>query len=81
MTKPSFVVYSKDNCGFCEKLVAFMEQKGIEYTKYKLGENFTRDEFISQFGAGSTFPRVTYGEQLIGGMKETVKYLVENGHV
>ena len=77
----TFVVYSKDNCGFCEKLAAFMEQKGIQYTKYKLGEDFTRDEFISEFGAGSTFPRVTYGEELIGGMKETVKYLVENGHV
>lgn len=81
MTNPSFVVYSKDNCRFCENLVAFMDQKGIEYTKYNLGVDFTRDEFISEFGGGSTFPRVTCGDKIIGGMKETVKYLVSEGHV
>ena len=81
MTKPSFVVYSKDGCTFCEKLAAFMESKGISYTKYQLGVDYTRDEFIAEFGAKSTFPRVVLGEEVIGGMKETVKYLVENKYV
>lgn len=58
-----------------------MESKGIEYTKYQLGVDYTRDEFISLFGAKGTFPRVILDEEVIGGMKETVKYLVENKYV
>lgn len=81
MTNPSFVVYSKDGCTFCDNLVSFMDSKDISYVKYQLGVDYTRDQFISEFGSNSTFPRVVLGEELIGGMKETVKYLVENKYV
>ena len=81
MTKTSFVEYSKDGSALCEKLVALIESQGILYTKYRLGVDYTRDEFIAEFGAKSTFPRVVLGEEVIGGMKETVKYLVENKYV
>ena len=76
-----FVVYSKTGCGYCTKLVEFLTQKGIPYTKLMLGEDYTTEEFVAKFGHGSTFPRVLLDEELIGGMKDTVKYLVENGHV
>ena len=76
-----FIVYGKTGCGFCDRLVAFMEQKDIPYTKLMLGEDYTTEEFVTQFGHGSTFPRVVYEGELIGGMKDTVKYLVENNHV
>ena len=76
-----FIVYSKTGCGYCTKLVAFLEQKEIPYTKLMLGEDYTVEEFLAKFGEGSTFPRVLQNEELIGGMKDTVKYLVENGYV
>ena len=75
-----FLIYSKVGCVFCEKLAHFMEQNGIEYTKLTLDEDYTRDEFLNKFGQ-STFPRVLHGEELIGGMKEAVKYLAKNGYV
>ena len=53
----------------------------IYYTEYKLGRDFTKEEFYSKFGTGSTFPRVMVGEQLIGGCSEAVKYLKENNLV
>lgn len=76
-----FVVYSKSGCGYCNRLVDFLEQKDIPYTKLMLGEDYTVEEFVSQFGHGSTFPRVLHNEELIGGMKDTVKYLVEQKYV
>ena len=76
-----FVVYSKTGCGYCTKLVDFLSQKNIPHTKLMLGEDYTTEEFVAKFGHGSTFPRVLLDEELIGGMKDTVKYLVENGHV
>ena len=76
-----FVVYSKSGCGYCNRLVDFLEQKDIPYTKLMLGEDYTTEEFVAQFGHGSTFPRVLHNEELIGGMKDTVKYLVEQKYV
>lgn len=58
-----------------------MKQKSIPYTKLMLGEDYTVDDFLSQFGNDSTFPRVVYQEEVIGGMKDTVKYLVNHNHV
>lgn len=57
-----------------------MDQHNIEYTKLTLGEDYTSEEFIEKFGR-STFPRVLRDGELIGGMKETVTYLVANNYV
>ena len=58
-----------------------MDQNNIAYTKLTLGVDYTTEEFIIKFGRGSTFPRVLLDEELIGGMRETVTYLVENKYV
>ena len=73
-----FYVYSKDGCGFCDRLTQFMEGKGVNYEKFSLGSDFTSEEFVNQFGYNSTFPQVVYHQQRIGGMKDTVRYLLEN---
>ena len=71
----------RQDVGSCDRLVDFMKQKDIPYTKLMLGEDYTTEEFVTKFGHGSTFPGVIYEGELIGGMKDTVKYLVENNHV
>jgi len=73
----NFVVYSKSGCPYCDKAKQILEMTGQTYTEYKLGIDFTREEFYNEFGPGSTFPRVVLGEQLIGGCKETVEWLQE----
>ena len=73
-----FYVYSKDGCVFCDRLTQFMDKKGISYEKFTLGEDFSTEEFVEKFGTGSIFPQVN---TKIGGMKDTVKYLVENKYV
>ena len=73
-----FYVYSKDGCMFCDRLTQFMDKKGISYEKFTLGEDFSTEEFVERFGTGSTFPQVNMAYTNIGGMKDTVRYLVEN---
>ena len=76
-----FTVYSKSGCTFCNRLVDFMESKDIPYTKLMLGEDYTVEDFTSRFGTETTFPRVLLQDQLIGGMKDTVKFLLEHDYV
>ena len=73
-------IYSKSGCTYCDKLKQFLDSREIPYLNLQLNEDYTTTEFIRKFGK-STFPRVLFGEEHIGGMRETVAYLVENGYV
>lgn len=54
-----------------------MESKGVEFEKFDLGTDFTSEEFLYEFGKQSTFPQVVVENKKIGGMKDTVRYLME----
>ena len=75
-----FTIYAKSGCGFCDKLAAFMTNKGIPHKKLMLGEDYSKDRFLVEFGR-TTFPRVIHKGEVIGGMRETIAYLADNGYV
>ena len=73
----NFIVYSKQNCPYCYKVKQVLEMTGREFESYTLEEDFTREEFYSQFGNGSTFPQVICDDNTIGGCVDTIKFLRE----
>lgn len=76
-----FTLYSKVNCSYCNAIEKLFKLKGIEYTKLTLNVDFSRDEFIEQYGV-TTFPQVlSESGETIGGAAETVKYLRSMGLV
>jgi glutaredoxin len=74
----SFTVYSKDGCPYCTKVQQVLQLSKIQHVVYKLGKDFTREEFYSEFGQNSTFPQVICEDKKLGGCVDTVKYLQEN---
>jgi len=73
----NFTVYSKENCPYCHKVKTVLELTGNNFVVYNLGEDFTKEEFYSEFGEGSTFPQVLCDDQKLGGCVDTVKFLKE----
>lgn len=73
----TYKIYSRDGCPYCVKVQQVLQLAKLDHEVFKLGTDFTREEFYEQFGQGSTFPRVVLGEELLGGCSETVKYLRE----
>ena len=73
----NFAVYSKQDCPYCYKVKQVLELTGNKFVVYNLGEDFTKDEFYSEFGEGSTFPQVVCDDQKLGGCTDTVKFLKE----
>ena len=73
----NFTVYSKDGCGYCDKVKKIIELTGISYVVYNLEEDYTREEFISEFGEGTTVPQVVVDGKKLGGSVETIKFLKE----
>jgi len=73
----NFAVYSKEDCPYCFKVKQVLELTGSNFVVYNLGEDFTKEEFYSEFGEGSTFPQVICDDKKIGGSVDTIKFLRE----
>ena len=73
----NFTVYSKDSCPYCVKVKQVLELTGSQFVVYTLGEDFTKEEFYSEFGQGSTFPQVICDDKKLGGSVDTIRFLRE----
>lgn len=73
----NFTVYTRDNCPYCYKIKQVLELTGSNFVVYNLGEDFTREEFIAEFGEESTFPQVLCDTKKLGGCTDTIKFLKE----
>ena len=76
-----FTLYSKEGSSYCKKAERLLNLAKVESRVYKLGTDFTKDQFISEFGYGSSFPRILEDDKLIGGYLDTFKYLEEKNLV
>ena len=72
-----FLVYSKEACPYCYKVMQVLELTGKRFVEYKLDRDFTREDFYKKFGQGSTFPQVLCDDNKIGGCVDTIQFLKE----
>jgi len=75
-----FTIYSMPGCGYCRQVKQLMELTEQRHVVYTLDEDFTIEEFESNFNT-RLFPQVVYNKQHIGGCQETVAYLREQNLV
>lgn len=76
-----YTIYTREGCGYCTQIKQVLSGIGESYTELSLNSNFSREQFIEQFGQGATFPRVLKDGHLLGGCNETVVYLRNQGLV
>ena len=72
------VAYTSKGCFYCEKLKELFIRAETNYTKVRVREDITREEFMAKFPNQSTYPHVTIDGVSIGGLTETAKYFVDN---
>ena len=71
-------IYGKDNCPFCDRALhkaqAMMQETSEhEYSYWKLGKDFTREDLFEKFPNARTFPQITVDGELVGGWTEFEK--------
>lgn len=76
-----YTIYTRDGCGYCEQIKQVLSGIGESYTEMKLNSQYTREQFVEQFGPVATFPRVLKDGALLGGCSETIVYLRNQGLV
>ncbi len=77
----NFTVYTREGCPYCTQIKQVLSGKGYNFAEYKLGVDFQREAFYTQFGQGSTFPQVVLNNENLGGCTDAVKYLREKNLV
>jgi thioredoxin reductase (NADPH) len=71
------VIYSKDDCPYCDRAKTLLETKQIEYEEIKVGKDITREEFLEKFPNVRTVPQIYLDESYIGGYDSLVKHFGE----
>ena len=82
MTKMSIVVYSKNNCVFCNKAKHLLTKLGLDYEEMKLEEFASPEAMLEHIGKPvRTMPQIKIDDVLIGGYNQLVEYFNDKGKV
>jgi len=76
------VVFSKNNCIYCNKAKQLLKNLRLDYTEKKLEEYLSVDEMLKDIGKKvRTMPQIKIDDKLVGGYNQLVEYFVEQGKV
>ena len=75
MTKA--IIWSRDNCTFCDQAKALLEQRNIAYEEKKIGHGYTREDLLEAVPTARTVPQIFVYNNHIGGFQELRKYIEE----
>jgi glutaredoxin len=71
------IVWSKDNCTFCDQAKALLEQRNIEYEERKIGHGYSREDLLEVVPTARAVPQIFVNNNHIGGFTELRKYIEE----
>jgi glutaredoxin len=71
------IVWSKDNCAFCDQAKALLEQRNIPYEERKIGHGYTREDLLEAVPTARTVPQIFVNNNHVGGFTELRKYIEE----
>ena len=80
----TILIYSKNNCVYCNKAKALLKGLGLEYEEKSLEKDFDSDasKLIEDIGKKvRTMPQIKIDGELIGGYNQLVEYFTDKGRV
>ena len=63
----------------CDRARSLLETLKVQIQEYKLNNHFTERAFVSEFGEEAEYPQVSIGYKHIGGLKDVLHYMKDNG--
>lgn len=68
------VIYSKEQCPYCDMAKNWMKSKNIAFTEHKIGTNgFTRENLLEAVPSARTVPQIVIDGKLVGGWDDLRK--------
>lgn len=64
------VIWSKDNCQFCDQAKQLLKMKNIEVEERKIGSGWTKEQLLEAVPTARTVPQIFLDEEYVGGFNE-----------
>jgi len=75
--KMKAIVWSKDQCPYCDQAKNLLKIKGIEFEERNVSKDWTREQLLEAVPTARTLPQIFLNEELVGGFTELRKRLTE----
>ena len=78
------IIYSKNNCQFCNKAKHMVKSLGLEYEEKSLEKDFDSDpvKLVEDIGKQvRTMPQIKIDDKLVGGYNQLIEYFADKGLV
>lgn len=73
------IIYSAENCGYCQTAKQLLEQKGVKYTEIRVDlDPKEREKMVARSNGRRTVPQIFINDQHIGGCDDLMT-LAMNG--
>lgn len=69
------IVWSKNNCPYCDQAKNLLKMKGIEYEERNINNGYDREDLMAVVPGARTLPQVFLDDELVGGFNELRKRL------
>jgi len=71
------IVWTKENCSFCERAKILLDNYNIAYELRQLGEGWTKEQLLEVVPNARTVPQIIINGDIIGGYDDLSTYLEE----
>ena len=68
------IVWSKNQCPFCDQAKNLLKMKGIEFEERNVSKDWTKEQLLEAVPTARTVPQIFLDEELIGGFTELKRY-------
>lgn len=72
------IVWSKNNCPFCDQAKNLLKMKGIEIEERNINAGYDREDLLAAVPHARTVPQIFLDDKLIGGFTELKKHFESN---
>jgi len=64
------IVWSKNQCPYCDQAKALLKMKGIEFEERNINKNYTTEQLLEAVPTARTVPQIFIDDVLVGGFTE-----------
>lgn len=72
------IVWSKDQCPYCDQAKALLKSRNIEFEERNIMHGWTREQLLEAVPNARTVPQIFLDEELVGGFTELRTKLTES---
>ena len=69
------IVWSRNQCPFCDQAKALLKMKGIEFEERNVSTDWTKEQLLEAVPTARTVPQIFIDDNLVGGFTELRTFL------